>query len=352
MAGWTLRLKRHYSIVAHSPDVVEVRHGVWNPESYTLRDESGSGRLYRVIRRLDGTAPPSQIAREEDVPLEDVEGVVDHLQGLGLLESGPTTALDYYLDTIVPWRHDHELAAQSVTLLGDADLTGPIAEHLRRSLPDVTLNQSVPDDLALRRLSDISAGELNDGLAFEEAVGLAEPWRGSFVVHASNSIDPVALRVLNRICMGLEAPWLHAALDGPFILVGPVIIPQRSACYECLETRVLMNMRERTSYLSYKEALAEYSVVRGALPDLPILAGILAGHVALEAVNFLATGSTFTVNKLLAIYLPTMEIVYHEVLRVPSCPACGPVAESEETGLYFDTAALLQGAAGTDPGTA
>ena len=40
MGEFGLRLKRHYSIVAHSPDLVELRHGVWNPESYTFRDDA------------------------------------------------------------------------------------------------------------------------------------------------------------------------------------------------------------------------------------------------------------------------------------------------------------------------
>ena len=64
--GARLRLKRHYSIVAHSDDVVELRHGTWNPLSFTLRDDSGTGVLRGVLGRLDGSHSLGEIA--------DVEG--------------------------------------------------------------------------------------------------------------------------------------------------------------------------------------------------------------------------------------------------------------------------------------
>jgi hypothetical protein len=97
-----LRLKPHYSVIAHSPDVVELRHGVWNATSFTLTDESGRGDLYRLICRLDGSARPSAIAKEEGVPRSDVEALVDHLVSLDVVEEGPSSGVDYYLDELLP----------------------------------------------------------------------------------------------------------------------------------------------------------------------------------------------------------------------------------------------------------
>jgi bacteriocin biosynthesis cyclodehydratase domain-containing protein len=342
MSKWDLRLRRDYVIVIHGPDLVELRHGVWNPESYTIRDESGSGRLHRLVKRLDGSAAPSQIAREEDVPIEDVEVIIDHLQGLGLLESAATSALDNYLDTLLPWRRNDLVEQRPVTLLGDGDLTGSVAGLLRASVPDLAIVVPEEDDPARQMLATLSVSDLNDGLALEEALDVLHQWRDSLIISASSLVDPVSLQVLNRLCLSLEVPWLHASLDGPFILVGPLIIPMQSPCYACMETRIMMNLRERASYLNYKEAIAQHRALHGNSPAHPITAGILAGHTASEALNFLTTGSSFTVNKLLAIYLPTMEIAYNELLRVPNCPACAPAPEQQEAAVYFDTGVLLQ----------
>ena len=50
----------------------------------------------------------------------------------------------------------------------------------------------------------------------------------------------------------------------------------------------------------------------------------------------MVTGSDFTVGKALSVFLPTLEFSFNEVLRVPGCPACSPMTEQYEQGLYFD----------------
>ena len=103
----------------------------------------------------------------------------------------------------------------------------------------------------------------------------------------------------------------------------------------------MMNLRENASYQSYKSALADGQVRNGDLPLEPMLCGMLASHTALETINFCLTGTSFTVGKMLAIHLPTMEFAFNEVLRLPTCAACGPVAGRDDTELYFDSATLL-----------
>ena len=98
----------------------------------------------------------------------------------------------------------------------------------------------------------------------------------------------------------------------------------------------MMNLRESASYQRYKRALVERQVREGRLPVEPAIAGTLASLTALETLNFALTGSSFTVNKVLAIYLPTMEFTFNEVLRAPSCTACSPLPERDDTELYFD----------------
>ena len=69
-------------------------------------------------------------------------------------------------------------------------------------------------------------------------------------------IQPLQLRLLNQISLALGIPWMHAAIDGPFLLIGPCFVPHRTSCYACFETRVTMNLRESASYQQYKSALA------------------------------------------------------------------------------------------------
>ena len=129
--------------------------------------------------------------------------------------------------------------------------------------------------------------------------------------------------------------WIPAMIDGPFLFVGPTAIPGQSAGYRDFETRVAMNLRERDSYLKFKRALATGAHMRADANVLPPLAGIVASFASLEVVNLIECGTAPTLNKVLSIYVPTMEIAYQEVLPLPG-GVDGPYGRRDATALYFD----------------
>jgi len=343
------RLKRHYSIVAHSANVVELRYGTWNAVSLTLTDEGGSGHLLSVLRRLDGTLSSAEIAAAEGAPKAEVESLLNHLGDLDLLEERSSHALDHYLDeiasTLMPYRDGRASSVRpSPVVFGDQRIGEEIVRLLAASGPSDGLDNLGGDVATRQRLVACAQASLEDGLGFEEAAAPFERWSGRFAVFATSTVNPLELRGFNRVSLYHRIPWLHATVDGPFLLVGPTFVPFRSACFECLETRILMNLRESASYQRYKQALVDGRVVGATAPLDTVLEAMLASLTAFEALNFLLTGASFTVGKVLAVYLPTMEFTFNEVLRVPGCPACSPTPERDERELYFDIRALLQGA--------
>lgn len=345
------RLKRHYSIIAHSPDVVELRHGTWNPVSFTLRDDSGTGSLLAVLSKLDGTQSLNEIARGASVPKNDVEALIDQLSALQLLENGASHAVDYFLDHAVPNLALHEIdriSTQPVTVMGDGNLPDEVGRIL---LETELLKCDVQvDDGSLRaKLSRSGIDWVNDALEVEKLAQRLDVLSDRFVIAARSTVDPIEMRAFNRLSLHRRIPWLHAAIDGPFLLIGPTVIPHRTACYECLESRILMNLREVSSYRNYKQALANSQVTASRNPLEPVLRSMVASHVAFEAVNYLLTGTSFTVGKMLAIYLPTFEISFNEVLRVASCPACGSNPERHDRELYFDIRALFNSNGSRNP---
>jgi bacteriocin biosynthesis cyclodehydratase domain-containing protein len=340
-----VRLKRHYSIIAHSPDTVELRYGVWNPVSFTLTDETGSGHLLGSLGRLDGRFSVEEIAYAEGVPKSNVESLLEQLAELNLLENQSTHALDYYLDQISPNLLVHEGRHKDppfpVVLFGDLAVSERIAGILSSSALHSQYSV-LTADVALRRLLlQCGTSWLSDSLAFEEGVRPFAEWSEQFTVFGVTTVNPLEMQAFNRISLRYRIPWIHAAMDGPFLLIGPTFVPFRSACYECLETRVFMNLRDGSSYQRYKRALAEGRTSGIGAPLDSVLGAMLASLTAFEAMNFLLTGAAFTVGKMLSIYLPTMEFIFSEVLRLPGCPACSPAPERDDRELYFDVRTLL-----------
>lgn len=341
------RIKPHFTAVPHSPDVVELRHGGWSAESYTLSDSSGAGALARLVELLDGSRTVAELAREAGVSRRDVDGLLDHLTDLGALEDGPTTALDAYVTraapALLPFGGGPATEVSEPVVLGSSALAGRVADLLAESLAVAGTRVRTEDDGALLALA-ARPGTTADPFALAEAAEAFAGWRDHLVVAPQESVRPHVAVVLNRLAMHCGFTWLHAVVDGPSLVVGPLTVPHRSACYECFEARVAMNLRESASYLRYKTALAQGRAA-GAVPEVePVLGAMLAAHTAAEALNMLLTGTTFTVGKALSIYLPTMELTYNEVLRLPGCPACGPETYARDEELFFDVRAVLDGA--------
>lgn len=342
-----LRLKRHYSLIAHSSDIAELRYGVWNPVSFMLTDDSASGHLFRILSRLDGRLSVAEIAAEEGIPQSDVEAVIEQLVGMNLLEDQATHALDYYLDHIVPNLLVNEGKRKeppsSLVLFGDLDVSEQIARILSTSSLHEQYDVLTADNSLRGLLLECGTSWIFDSIDFEERTKSFAQWRERLIIFGATTVNPLEMKAWNRISLHYRIPWIYAVMDGPFLFVGPTFVPFRSPCYECLEMRVVMNLRESASYQRYKNALVEGRATGVGAPLDSVLSAMLASLTAFETLNFLLTGTSFTVGKMLSIYLPTMEFAFNEVLRLPSCPACSPAPESDDRELYFDVRTLLEG---------
>ena len=335
------RLRRTFSVIGHDPDTVELRTGVWNSRSYMLTDSGRSGKLYRIVAGLDGSVSQRELARREHVSRSDVEAALDQLYSLGAVEDRPSSALDVYLDGGSALGSAPELAVSTVLVLGDPEVAAAIRGQLEASLDgQVTV---AGDDRLWDRLVTADLATVDDPLALERLADEFASWDGALVVYADRAVRLAAATALNRVALRRGFTWLHAVIDEPFLLVGPTVLPYRSACYECFETRVAMNLREKASYQRYKQALSGRAVRDGHSPVLPPLLSLLAAHTALEVCNYALSGSAFTCEKVLGIYVPAMEISYHEVLPVPGCAGCGSLAGRDDSSLYFDPRAWLEG---------
>lgn len=338
------RLRRHVSVVAHSADVVELRDGVWNPVSVTLSDDEQQGTLTRIVRFVDGDHSVARIAREVGASRSQVEDVLDRLRELSLLDDG-SSLLDHYVErtlpTLLPFGGSPSVESTSALVMGHGVVPAEVAMLVNRALGEGAAEVHGEDSPSVKHLlGEPHAAEL-DGFEFEEWCEPFLSWRGRCVVWASEVVRPDHLRILNRLALHLGTTWVHACADGPFLLVGPTFVPGRTACYECLDQRLLMNLREARSYQNYKQALVDGRVAGSTAPLEVTLAALLAAHTSFEVLSVLTTGAGFTVGRLLAIYLPTMEFAFNEVLRVPGCGACDHVPESHDHELYFDIKTLL-----------
>lgn len=331
-----IRIKPHYSTILHDADKVEFRQGVWNSMSHILTDENHEGKLAKIIMGLAQQLTPAEIVKEMDVNRSKVESVLDYLMQLGVLQNKPESFIDFYVSYYVPslkrpGKVFYEVSTP-IVLLGNEIINAQIQLQLKK------LGLQVETDDQLFALIHHSGDEwLFDALAQEHFISQFERWKNKFIVLSCSHVNPILATRLNRIAYLLNISWLHLALDGPFIFVGPTFRGQQGPCYDCFETRVGMNLRESESYQKYKNAIVKNQIIAPANDiHLDVMGNLLVSHAILEILNYVSTQCTFTTNKTLSIFLPTMEFIYHEILRLPSCRTCGSISHRDNSQLYFD----------------
>lgn len=336
-----LRIKRHYSIVPHTINQVELRSGVWQPTSFVIHDHANTGKLFPILKDLDGELSTYEVAQKHSVTRGDVEGILNNLQQLKVLESGASTAIDYYIEGM----HSHPThisESQRILIIGDTKAVAAVKYHCS-SIYNADLIETLDlENPLIKRLKSTDQWLL-DGLAMQEMVESFVWWKNHFIVLALSHNDPVLAMHLNQVNYMLGTHWIHGVMDGPFIFIGPGFISHAGPCYHCFEKRVAMNLREYASYQRYKEMLITESIHPSAKYDIkPVFLNLFASYLALEIQNYQLTKTCFTKAKVFSVYLPTMETGFHEVLKLSNCQVCGIVTHQDDQQLYFDYQTLLE----------
>lgn len=318
-------LKPHYRCIPYNANEVEFRFGVWNSDSVSFRDEQETGKLYLVIKALSENKTSVEIAKQLDLKVSAVEGIIDQLLNAGVLvsqDSNPSTEKFY----------------EKVVLLGQGKLLEEIFSQLSLEL-DCVKKENLEAFQSL--LQGQWKGEM-DGLEFEKCCSLVQKYQGSLVVMVTENANPLFLSRWNLLARAVGLHWIHVAIDGPMILVGPTFLGKQGACFDCLELRVLMNMRDTESYLKYKKQLAlNPSMIESGLGS-HLLSHLATAHALVEIYNQFTSGANFTLNRFLGIFAPNMEISYQDVLQLSGCRGCSHSHHREETQLYFDLSVLLE----------
>lgn len=327
-------------VVVHDPDTVELRTGVWNTTSTFVGDDERRGVLAAIVLGLYRGEPAQALTRGDGVTQEDVASVVETLLADGVLlpgaprASGPAWAA---AQTLGAARARHQ-APERVVVLAPPEL-GELFARVH-SAPDRAKVEAASAGVLeplLRRDLFLEA----DGMAAAAAAEPFEEWAGAAVVLLWPELHPVLLENLNRLAHQVGFTFLPAVADGPFSILGPTVVPGLTPCFACAETRVVDALRDHTLYTRYRQAVAEGRVHGSAPPPLDPFQAVLASLAAWESASLLAHGTSFTAGKLLTLYAPTMEIMFHELVRVPGCPVCG-TRPGLDAPLYADLQGYLK----------
>lgn len=117
---------------------------------------------------------------------------------------------------------------------------------------------------------------------------------------------------------------LYGHLDGLDAVVGPVVVPGQTACWECARLRLLANVdHQEAAHALHASLLSERAKPR-ARTYLASMAPLLGHLLALEAVKVVSRYTpSHLAGRLLTQNLVTLETTLHTLIRMPWCEVCG-----------------------------
>jgi bacteriocin biosynthesis cyclodehydratase domain-containing protein len=121
----------------------------------------------------------------------------------------------------------------------------------------------------------------------------------------------------NRQALASRQAWLQVLpFDGRYAAIGPLYLPDETACFECFRLRRLAN-------LEAGDELDVLDASPAAYPAAPALQALLAGFAAILALRWLILRDHYVPAAFYSLELePALALNLHHVHRVPRCPVC------------------------------
>lgn len=124
----------------------------------------------------------------------------------------------------------------------------------------------------------------------------------------------------NKLFMKLNKSWLSARYYGDIGEIGPLVIPHKTACFNCCDCRLKSDADYLQDYLQIEDYFKNHKEKRGSLP---IFTEIFAKYILIEIIKFLTNYTApITINKILAIDFKNSNNTFYPILKVPNCPIC------------------------------
>jgi ribosomal protein S12 methylthiotransferase accessory factor len=143
---------------------------------------------------------------------------------------------------------------------------------------------------------------------------------------------------LDAAALAHGVPTLHSRLEGHTAVIGPLVLPGRTACFACWRARRQACEHDPAEAAVYEALLDRQRRPalheRPVLPPLPVVVG---GMVALEALKHLLELDVPTLaGKVQELDALWSRIDVHAVLRMPDCAVCGRDTASEPASPPLD----------------
>jgi bacteriocin biosynthesis cyclodehydratase domain-containing protein len=170
------------------------------------------------------------------------------------------------------------------------------------------------------------AVEAEDLLAILQSLRVRVGRGGSLGVVLTDDYLRGGLRLYNEEALRSARPWMVVKPVGCEVWIGPLFIPERTGCWECLAQRLRANREVETLLQEKKRRDEPFPAARGSTSSSRHMALNLA---ATKIAEWVVTGELSSLEgRVLTFDLRDCQTRTHMVVWQPQCPACGDPADN------------------------
>jgi len=342
-----VRWNPNYRIVIISPNEIYVTHGLRSSFSFSIEDEQSQNILPVIVELLQEPISRSTLLESfAAAKQEAVIKLVDDLYGVGIVIEGHVSGLPYS----VYFKSDVSLPSLSVGLIG----AGPLGITQLAALLSLGIGNKflIAEGRNLQQLSSQREGlplmfkkyfaESSTHHAFKEFgkewlpahvdYHVIDNWSDTSLRELMKEVDLTIIAVesfLPRLLYGVNAiaheegrPFLSCFTDGGLGIVGPLVVPGETACFNCFGIGFEASMHQHSQFRTYRTFMERKGTglpLLGVLPLFEIVSGFCTDAVARFVFS---PQSTFVLNRALFVNLEALEIDVQDILKHPGCPVC------------------------------
>lgn len=326
--GERIELNPAFVCVAVTPNELHFRAGPASGPVFSVEDDDEDGVLEDFVPVLTGNERLADFAREFDDP------VVDDLLTI-VTELGDRNIV---LPADDETHSAEEDAARGYVSLQNEFIAGRYSDVDDRGVLVVTdgrIGEMILDDLLAMNVGSLSVIDYSstEGSTTHDRVTVRQRERferavaeADFVVCASESPRKSLAERTNEAAYDAKTPWLNVQLIGFDGILGPLVVPGDTACYECFAERFYSNVPQTERYRTMTSA------GNGSPRSLPSFARTLAGLGATDVLNYLSDGIGFTAGRIVHHDFFDLSVEPNDVLRLPRCTVCGadPITDEQQ----------------------
>lgn len=296
----------------------------------------GKSALYlsKILPLLNGRYTINQIAKKTNLRKPIVEEVIEKIETF--LINGDIIPEERYkkvknqlqffsLWNKNPCKMQRCLAEAIVCIINSGSLASEMINALVSSGFNSIYVISDPTHFRKRKIASVRLGNNGFKLSNHTYVGNTKLFDDiDLFILCQDSFDPHFCNEVNSFAISQEKPYMFIRKNGiTNAIIGPLVVPNLTPCYKCLELRVQSNLDFFSEYMvmyNYLKRIRKKKVTA----CLNVLDKLLSSLTTIELIKYF-TGyeSPVTYGRFLVVDQISFRFELHDVLKLPRCPVCG-----------------------------